>query len=457
MHNQSNQHNRHHNKCTELVSGWGLYPKVETELLDFNSAEHLLTLIDTGESVITRGMGRSYGDSALSKQRIISTQKFNRMLSFNYETGILSCQSGLTIAEILRCFVKRGWFIPVTPGTKFVSIGGAIASDVHGKNHHKDGSFSMCVKQFRLLTANGQIHTCSRTENPDLFQATFGGMGLTGVILDAEIRLKPISSAYILQKTIKCPDLESVMQNFERYRNWTYSVAWIDCLAHGKKLGRSLLMLGEHAEQMNLPPHLANRAFILDDKKKLSVPFFFPSITLNKYSISAFNELYYAKGCNNLYSHVDYDSFFYPLDSLHHWNRIYGKLGFIQYQCVLPMQHSYQGMSELLKKIAASGSGSFLAVLKQFGPQNGLLSFPIPGYTLALDFPLRDNLFPLLEQLDDITRHYGGRIYLSKDARMSKELFHATYQPALQKFTDLLKKIDPEKKFQSLQSKRLGI
>ncbi len=439
------------------VSGWGLYPQIDTELLHFDSETQLQQLLNQSESLIARGMGRSYGDSSLSEKTIISTRNYQKMLSFDPDSGLLNCQSGLTIAQLLQSLVPRGWFIPVTPGTKFVSIGGAIASDVHGKNHHKHGSFSHCIEQFRLMLADGQTVTCSRQQRPELFEATFGGMGLTGFILNVTIRLKPISSAYILQKSIKCENLEAVMQGFHDYQDWTYSVAWIDCQAQGKNLGRSLLMLGEHAEAGELPPYLANTALTIPNKSRFSIPCHFPSYTLNRYSISAFNALYYAKAGHNTYNHVDYDSYFYPLDSLHHWNRIYGKSGFIQYQCVLPMNNSHEGLSQILQKVSDSGLGSFLAVLKQFGAQNGLLSFPMPGYTLALDFPIHGTLMPLLEELDEITQSYGGRLYLSKDARMSKGFFNTTYQHSRPRFSEITRSVDPNKKFQSLQSNRLGI
>ncbi len=441
-----------------IISGWGRYPKVDTKLVPFNDIATLQAIVKSTESLITRGMGRAYGDSALSAAAIVSTHAYNRMLAFDDSTGTLTCESGLTLAELLDTFVVRGWFIPVTPGTKFVSIGGAIASDVHGKNHHKNGSFSCCVESFSLLLANGEIVQCSRDRHADLFYATFGGMGLTGVILEVSLRLVAVASAYIFQKTIKCRNLDDIMRQFEHNYNWTYSVGWIDCLAKGRELGRSLLMLGEHAEQQILPPQLGRSPLRVPEKTKLTIPFEFPSGTLNSFSVKLFNNLYFAKSKDIEHSFIDYDSYFYPLDAIHHWNRIYGNRGFIQYQCVLPLENSYEGLKTILQTISASGLGSFLAVLKLFGEQHGgVLSFPMKGYTLALDFPMNRHLFPVLAKLDGITQNYGGRLYLTKDARMSGEFFENTYRDKSARFKAIRRTVDPAAKFQSLQSIRLGI
>ena len=368
--------------------------------------------IDSHQALITRGLGRCYGDSSLSEV-ILSSLNYNHFLDFDKESGVLRCEAGISLAEILEAFVKRGFFLPVTPGTKFVTVGGAIASDVHGKNHHKEKSFGSHVIEIKLMLSDGSIVTCSKEKNSDLFFATIGGMGLTGIILEAIFKLKKIESSYIKQETIKAYNLEEIMEYFEQSQDYTYSVAWIDCLSSGKNLGRSILMRGEHALEYELA---TTNTFSLKQKRKLNVPIDLPEFLLNPYSVRAFNELYFSKAKKGLSkSIIDYDTFFYPLDSIHNWNRIYGPKGFLQYQFVLPKQSSKEGLQVILTKIAQSNQGSFLAVLKLFGKQDSLISFPMEGYTLALDFPISKNVFELLDYLDAIVLDYQGRFYFTKD------------------------------------------
>lgn len=438
------------------ASGWGRFPSINSHLYRFSNLEQLRELLGRSESIIARGCGRSYGDSSLNGKGMVSTGQFNRILSFNSSKGILHCQSGVTLSDIVDPFVSQGWFLSVTPGTKFVSVGGAIASDVHGKNHHKDGSFSSCVISFTMMLADGSIKQCSRQKNNQLFTSAFGGMGLTGIILDVVLKLRPISTAYIYQRTTKAYDLDHIMRSFEDASDWTYSVAWIDCLAQGTALGRSVLMVGEHALVEQLGARAKGAPLLVESKQKFSVPFSFPSIALNKFSVKGFNELYFAKAPRKADDIVDYDSFFYPLDGIHHWNRIYGSRGFTQYQCVFPLSNSYEGIKRILETISKRGQGSFLAVLKLFGKQDGLMSFPMEGYTLALDFPINRKLFPLLCELDEITQVLGGRLYLTKDARMDSSFFEASYAGVLDGFKQTKFMLDPYGKFQSLQSIRLG-
>jgi FAD/FMN-containing dehydrogenase len=429
----------------ELISGWGRYPSVEAELITPAQLEDLAL---AGVNCIARGMGRSYGDSALA-DTIISTQHLEHLISFNEKSGELRCAGGTTLDEILRVFVTKGWFLSVTPGTKFVSVGGAIASDVHGKNHHKVGSFCDHVTSIELLLASGEIVNCSPTENSALFYATCGGMGLTGIILSATVKLIPIKSTRIRQQTLKAANLKEVFELFEASRKTTYSVAWIDCLATGNSLGRSLLYLGEHAEDGH---------FEMPNGRDKSIPFDMPGMLLNRYTIQAFNTLYYHKVCDRVSNQsVHYEPYFYPLDSLHHWNRLYGRDGFLQYQFVIPKRAGLEGMSKILKRISASKKGSFLAVLKELGRQNkNLLSFPIEGYTLALDFKWEPDLLQLLDELDQIVLEYGGRIYLTKDARMSEATFKQSY-PRWEQFMQIRHKYGATEHFNSLQSKRLGL
>lgn len=430
------------------ISGWGNFPVIKSNILTYNSNSELREIIDTHNELIPFGNGRSYGDSALNKN-IICTKPSNLFLNFDESKGLLHLQAGVLLSEILDVFVPKGWFLKITPGTKLITVGGAIASDVHGKNHHIDGCFSECVEMFTLMLANGDIIECSREKNVLLFHATCGGMGLTGVILDAKLYLKKINSKYINQTTIKTSNLKETFNAFEEYKDKTYSVAWIDCLASEKYLGKSLLRVGDFSDKNNLNYQL---------KKEKGIPFTFPSFIINKYSIKAFNQLYYSKVRQKISEQmVDIDTFFYPLDFIDNWNRIYGKNGFIQYQFILPKTRSYDGLHDILDRINNSGKGSFLAVLKLYGPANkNFLSFPLEGYSLALDFKIEEGLFELLDELDKIVIKYDGRIYLTKDCRVNKEVFEKGY-PQVNKFRELRNKFKLNKKFNSLQSRRLEI
>ncbi len=427
---------------------WGMYPKVKNTVFKFDKEATLKEIISEHNELIPYGNGRSYGDSALSTN-IINVKPKDYFIDFNEENGLLYVQAGVLLSEILESFVPRGWFLKVTPGTKLITIGGAIASDIHGKNHHVEGCFSECVQEFEIMLADGEVVTCSKEVTPELFKATCGGMGLTGVILDAKIYLKKINSQYIDQTTIKTKNLKETFDAFEEYSDKPYSVAWIDCLAKGDEIGKCLLMVGDFRNDGKL-----------DYKKKsqLSIPFNFPSFALNNWSVRAFNWLYYGKSKEGVSKQrVDIDTFFYPLDAIGHWNRIYGKNGFTQYQFILPKETSYQGLEEILTAISKSGKGSFLAVLKLYGKANdNWLSFPIEGYSLALDFKIEKGLFDLLDKLDEIVVKYEGRIYLTKDVRVSKETFEKGY-PQIETFRQYRKENKMDEKFQSIQSKRVGI
>ena len=430
------------------ISGWGRYPRIESEVLPFETEKRLADHLVHFEDCIVHARGRSYGDSALSR-RAISTSRFDKMLHFDAEQGVLACESGVTLAEILEVFVPRGWFLAAVPGTKYVSVGGAIASDVHGKNHHNAGCFSESVVSLDMMMPSGEVVTCSKTDHPQLFRATCGGMGLTGVILRASIGLRPLKSARICEKIIRCKNLEETVSLFDQHRDSTYSVAWTDCLAKGRDRGRSILMLGEHA---------GSGGFALPKGKNVSVPFDFPGFFPNKYAATVFNDFYYRTRLSLVDERTTpLESFFYPLDRIGRWNRIYGAGGFAQYHFVLPEEAGLKGLKRVLAKIADSGSGPFLAVLKLLGAQNGnFLSFPMTGYTLAMDFKMNKKLFALLDTLDRIVLDHGGRIYLAKDARMSKDTFRSSY-PRWEEFFEIRRKYGLDRKFHSLQSKRLGI
>lgn len=437
------------------IANWGNYPVVQTDERQFSIVSQLNQTLAEGEHIIARGNGRCYGDASLSEQTV-STLKFDKILSFDTEKGIFECQSGLTLDKILEVIVPKGWFLPVTPGTKFITIGGAIASDVHGKNHHVDGAFSQHVLEMNVLLADGKEVTCSPEKNSDLFWATCGGMGLTGIITTAKFDLKKIETSYIKQKQVKAKNLEEIIQLFEEYKHYTYSVAWIDCLKKGNHFGRSILILGEHATVPDLDEIKKNDPLKLPNKKQIVFPFNLPSFALNQLTVKAFNFLYYGKNLKKEINNVvSYEPFFYPLDAILHWNRGYGKKGFVQYQFVLPLE-SKQGLIEILKRISNKRLGSFLAVLKVFGKQDDLISFPKEGYTLALDFPVRKGLFEFLDELDKIVLQYGGRLYLSKDARMKSEIFWKSY-PNAPKFVEIIKKYNPKFKINSIQALRLNI
>ncbi|EMR04653.1 FAD-binding oxidoreductase [Cesiribacter andamanensis] len=440
----------------KLLANWGQYPALEANELSFRTPAEAAQIVASEEQLIARGAGRCYGDASLAAT-VLSTLQYNKIRAFDKQQGIFDCQAGITLDEVLEVILPWGWFLPVTPGTKFITVGGAVASDVHGKNHHSDGSFCQHVEVLEVLTASGQVLRCSPYENTTLFETTCGGMGLSGIITRVRFRLKKIETAYIRQTQQKAANLEQIFRLFEENRQATYSVAWIDCLQKGRHLGRSILMLGEHARVDELPQKFRKDPLQIREKKKLSVPFNLPAFTLNSYSIKAFNWAFYHKlRAQQRTDLTDYDTYFYPLDFVHHWNRMYGKRGFVQYQFVLPLAGSYEGLRQILEKISQKGMGSFLAVLKLFGPQAGLLSFPMEGYTLALDFPVRPDLFPFLDELDDTVHRLGGRIYLSKDARMKPEKFLQGYARA-NEFLDKLQQLDPAQKFVSLQRKRLHL
>jgi decaprenylphospho-beta-D-ribofuranose 2-oxidase len=443
------------------LSNWGQYPKVNTTMHFIRSDEHARHLLSSNPSCIARGLGRCYGDSSLNDQSVLSTTWCDHMIDFDPSTGEIACEAGISLKTLLRIFVPRGWFLPVTPGTKLVTIGGAVASDVHGKNHHVAGTFCRHVLWIDLLCSDGNILRCSPNEYPELFQATCGGLGLTGIILRVAFRLISISTAYIHQETVKARNLEEIMACFDQSAHWRYSVAWIDCLQTGDGLGRSIMIRGEHANIEDLDMTRSRSPLISPEKFSFAVPINLPRFTLNNWSVKAFNAIYHGRHPEGTTCQiVDLDSFFYPLDAIQEWNRIYGKRGFLQYQCVIPRAAALEGLTHILDRIASSGMGSFLAVLKLFGPQEengGILSFPRKGYTLALDFPVKHQAFSLLDELDALVLDFGGRHYLTKDARMSRATFERSYATSIDRFRKIKTKWDPSHRFISLQSQRLGI
>lgn len=424
------------------VTNWGNYPVVKKEIKAEEDYDKIRDFLKTHNEVIARGNGRCYGDAALG-EAIFSTQKLNKFISFDRINGILECEAGVLLSEVLEISVPQGYFLFVTPGTKLITIGGAIASDVHGKGIY---CFSESLIDFSIMIENGEILKCSREENADKFWATIGGMGLTGIILSAKIKLKKIETAYIEQESIKAENLDEIFDLFEECKNWSYNVAWIDCLAKGKNIGRSVLQRGEFATKEQLPEKLKDKALKLKKKFIPTIPFYFPNFVLNNLTVKIFNFLIYNKQRKKeVKSIVEYESFFYPLDFINDWNKIYGKSGFIQYQMVIPVDKGKEGMRKILETISKSGNGSFLAVLKYIGKNNPLAynSFPFEGYTLALDFKVNRQLVQLVSNLDKIVEEFGGRIYLTKDSMSKSSL------------TNYLKNTRSSK-FVSLQSKRIA-
>ncbi len=445
---------------TQAVAGWGRMTPRICAVYRPEKWRALNAILEAAEqpSYVARGLGRSYGDASVNEGGgLLDLQRLDRMLAFDPETATLHCESGVSLADIIDVFLPRGFFLPVTPGTKFVTVGGAIANDIHGKNHHCDGAFSEFVDDFDLLLASGETMACSREENSDVFWATIGGVGLTGVILTARIRLQPVQSAYIEVDYDRSGDLDDALATMAASdAQYQYSVAWVDCLAKGKSLGRSVLMRGNHAPAERLPAAQRGTPFAVKAKRAKSVPFDFPRFALNPMSIKAFNTVFYGMHPSRKGVFVDYDKYFYPLDGIHQWNRLYGKRGFAQYQATLPLE-SKSGLVALIERLSASRRASFLAVLKCFGDGGpGLLSHPMKGYTLTLDVPRRSGLVPFLHELDRVLLDYGGRLYLAKDAVATPETLQAMY-PNLDAFREIKGRLDPDNKFSSTMSRRLGL
>jgi decaprenylphospho-beta-D-ribofuranose 2-oxidase len=442
------------------ISGWGNFPVEACDVFRPERFDELAEIVATTPhaSITARGLGRSYGDAALNADgAVIETSRLDRMLAFDEETGVLHCESAVSLADIVAHFLPRGFFFPVTPGTKFITVGGAIAADVHGKNHHFSGSMSAFLIDFRLLTAAGELLLCSREENAEVFWATIGGMGLTGIVVEAQLRLRRVETSYMNAETEQLRNLDHVLERLEAAEGNEYSVAWIDIVAKGASLGRSVLLRANHANLSDLDASL--RSAPCRSRKGLSagLPFMLPSRTVNAISIRAFNEVYYrAHPTRHSISHCD--SYFYPLDQLAHWNRAYGRAGAMQYQALVPPQNARETLLALLEELARSKQASFLAVLKTFGASSeGLLSFPRPGYTLSIDLPHTGQaVLDALARLDQIVLRAGGSVYLAKDSCLEAESFAAMY-PGLDRFRDVKAKIDPEQRFSSSMARRLQI
>lgn len=411
--------------------------------------------------VTPRGLGRSYGDASYDGRGVVlDSRGLDRYVAFDETTGLLRCEAGVSFADIVRTFVPRGWFLPTTPGTQFVTVGGAIAADVHGKNHHRVGSLGEHVVEFMLLLASGEVVRCARDENPDLFFATLGGMGLTGFVVDATIRLSRIETAYVTVDYRRSRCLDDSLEAFEQGDgSYEHSVAWVDCLATGESLGRGVVMRANHATRADLPARASANPLALPPRRPWSVPCAPPVSPLRPWTIRLFNEAFYAAHPDRR-AVVDIGRFFYPLDAVRGWNLLYGPKGFIQYQAFFPRATSMQGLRELLSKVSESGVASFLAVMKSCGKADGgLLSYLEPGHTLALDIPWHGSdahMRELCGAFDAVLLRHGGRIYLAKDALTTAETFRTMY-PRLAEFQRVRRRVDPAGRFSSALGRRLGI
>lgn len=426
---------------------WGRYPKAQNQTLFYPASSPAVpdAMQSAGKKILPRGLGRSYGDSCLNSDGILlSTARLNKFISFNFLTGVLRAEAGVSLDDILQLFVPRGWFLPVTSGTKFVTLGGAIANDIHGKNHHHAGNFSHHLTAFELLRSDGSLRICSPTENAEWFYATIGGLGLTGFITWAELKLKPVAGPYIDVELIKFRGLEEFAALTEESKPFEYTVSWLDCASSGKNFARGIFMRGTHAERREPNPKK-----ILHHTSSLKrFPFDAPAFLINPLTVQTFNFLYYHRLFTKRTAAVQhYDPYFYPLDAVLEWNRVYGKRGFLQWQCVVPKPESKTDKSEvvheIIERIAKSKMSSPLVVFKAFGeiPSLGMMSFPKAGLTLAIDFPnLGQPLYKLLDELDELVIASGGRIYPAKDGRMSGKTFEASF-PRLPEFSAY---IDPK-------------
>lgn len=440
----------------EKIAGWGNYPMSDSYVFQ-PSGESDLKKVLNKLKVIPRGLGRSYGDQAVNDAKHVAVcTKMNHFIAWDEAQGLLECEAGVSLEEIITYFAPKGWLPMICPGTKFVTIGGAIANDIHGKAHHIDGSFVNCVISFKIMLADGSTVEASRTENSDLFWANFGGLGLLGVIISAKIKLRKIETTYFKQKSIVIKNLDEMLEALDKYdHEYNYSVAWIDALAKGKKLGSGVLTLGNAAKLDELPENLKKEPLKIHPKGKLSVPMFMPNFTLNGFTVKILNRLI-AFVQNSPKNFVHYEKFFFPLDAINNWNRGYGKRGFIQYQFVIPEENGRDNVAKILEMIADSGCTPFLNVFKRMGDGQGILSFPFKGYTLAIDFPVTKNLKAFTKKLDAKVLEAGGRLYLGKDAMLDEQMFKSMY-PQHKEWMAIKAKYDPSNVFTSNISRRLGL
>ncbi len=418
-------------------TSWGRFPQIQQQGRELAwRSDPLPESLAGTDSVLPYGNGRSYGDVCLNRGgTVLGTRALNHFIDFDAESGVVRCESGVLLADILQLVVSAGWFLPVSPGTRYVTMGGALANDVHGKNHHRAGTFGAHIRAFELLRSDGSRMLCTPDENSELFAATIGGLGLTGLVTWIELQLRAIEGPMLREESLKFANLDEFFRLTEASdQDFEYTVAWVDCASKGDALGRGLFARANHDSQESGQAVVDP---VVDKGPRIKVPLQPPFSLINSFSLKLFNTWWFHRQRRRRQvRNIHYQPFFYPLDSVGNWNRIYGPKGFLQYQCVLPGEEGRDVLRQMLSAIAKSGNGSFLAVLKIFGdsPSPGMMSFPRPGVTLALDFPNSSGVFRLLDRLDDMTREVGGAVYPAKDARMSAESFRA-YFPAWEDFS----------------------
>ena len=433
-----------------MLSGWGRVFGPGREVC----SEDLEAL--TRGATLTRGLARSYGDSSLPHPAdgvVASSRLADRILSFDESTGVLRAESGFSLLQLNRTFWKRGFAAPVAPGTQFITLGGMVSADVHGKDHHVTGGFGAHASEIRMCLASGDIVTASRTENADLFKATIGGMGLLGHILDVTFRMPRIPSAWVAIETEKMPDLDSYLAGLkEAAKRFPFTMGWIDTLGATGALGRGILMRGRWAE-----PH-EGRPFVPESLRRPGLPFVFPEFAVSRLTVSAFNSFYYGIHPSTMRRRVEHpETFFYPLDAVRHWNRVYGRRGFTQYQCVIPDSAGPEGVKSFVGLLRKTGGSSMVSVIKDCGDEGeGLLSFPMRGTTVAADFPARDHVQSIIDILNAHLIELGGRIYLTKD-RYTRAADYRRMDKRIDAFLTVKKKYDPMGRLRSAQSARLEL
>lgn len=443
-----------------LLHGWGITSPSAASVVGLDDMDTVASAVKGGDQrgVIARGYGRSYGDPAQNAGgTVIDATAAGGLIAVDLESGTVTARAGTSIDQLIRWLVPLGWFVPVTPGTRSVSVGGAIAADIHGKNHHRSGSWCRHVRSFRMMLADGSVLDVDREANPEVFWATCGGLGLTGVILDATLHMKPIETSWLKVDTDRVSNLDDLMSLMASSdRDYEYSVAWIDLVAGGARMGRGILDRGRFATIEELGHRQRNRSLEFHDHEVATLPLM-PGGLVNPLTVRAFNEAWYRKTPRRRHGHLaTISQFFHPLDLVRDWNRIYGPRGCIQWQCVVPMDRG-DVIETVVRKLSSTHLSSFLAVLKLMGPGDGAyLSFPQEGWTLALDVPVGAGIHSVFDELDEAVVEAGGRLYLAKDARMRPELIPLMY-PRLEEWREIRRGVDPEGRFQSDMSRRLGL